>query len=60
MTADIVDTPAQAAELELAPLIVREPLEAFMDEHGLGEGTISAERVGEGHSNITFLVHRGE
>ena len=60
MTADIVDTPAQAAELELAPLIVREPLEAFMDEHGLGEGTISAERVGEGHSNVTFLVHRGE
>ena len=60
MTADIVDTPAQAAELELPPLIVREPLEAFMDEHGLGEGTISAERVGEGHSNITFLVHRGE
>ena len=60
MTADIVDTPAQADEQELPPLIVREPLEAFMDEHGLGEGPIEAERVGEGHSNVTFLVRRGE
>jgi aminoglycoside phosphotransferase (APT) family kinase protein len=60
MTADIVDTPAQAAEQELPPLIVREPLEAFMDEHGLGSGPIEAERVGEGHSNITFVVRRGE
>jgi len=33
---DIVDTPAQAAEQELPPLIVRDPLEAFLDEHGLG------------------------
>jgi aminoglycoside phosphotransferase (APT) family kinase protein len=60
MTADIVDTPAQAAEQELPPLIVREPLEAFMDEHGLGSGPIEAERVGEGHSNVTFLVRRGD
>jgi aminoglycoside phosphotransferase (APT) family kinase protein len=60
MTADIVDTPAQAAEQELPPLIVREPLEAFMDEHGLGSGSIEAERVGEGHSNVTFLVRRGD
>jgi aminoglycoside phosphotransferase (APT) family kinase protein len=60
MTVDIVDTAAQAAEQELPPLIVREPLEAFMDQQGLGEGPISAERVGEGHSNVTFLIHRGE
>jgi aminoglycoside phosphotransferase (APT) family kinase protein len=60
MTADIVDTPAQAAEQELPPLIVREPLEAFMDEHRLGSGPIEAERVGEGHSNVTFLVRRGD
>jgi aminoglycoside phosphotransferase (APT) family kinase protein len=60
MTADIVDTPAQAAGQELPPLIVREPLEAFMDEHGLGSGPIEAERVGEGHSNVTFLVRRGD
>ncbi len=56
---DIVDTPAQAAEQDLPPLIVRDPLEAFLDEHGLGSGPIEAERIGEGHSNITYLVRRG-
>src|SRR5436190_5167233 len=57
---DIVDTPAQAAEQELPPLIVRDPLEAFLDEHGLGSGPVEAERIGEGHSNITYLIRRGE
>ncbi|HET8672603.1 MAG TPA: phosphotransferase family protein [Thermoleophilaceae bacterium] len=57
---EIVDTPAQAAEQELPPLIVRDPLEAFLDEHGLGSGPLGAERIGEGHSNVTYLVRRGE
>ena len=57
---DIVDTPAQAAEQELAPLIVRGPLEAFLDEHGLGSGPVEADRIGEGHSNVTYLIRRGE
>ena len=58
----IVDTHAEAAELELAPLLVREPLAAFLDEHGLGEpgAAIEAEPVGEGHSNVTFLLRRGD
>jgi aminoglycoside phosphotransferase (APT) family kinase protein len=57
---DVVDTPQDAAELEQPPLVVREPLEAFLDERGLGEGRVEAERIGEGHSNFTFLVRRGE
>jgi aminoglycoside phosphotransferase (APT) family kinase protein len=57
-TREIVDTPEQAAELELAPLIVREPLERFLDEQGLGSGPVDAERIGEGHSNITYLITR--
>ena len=56
---DVVDTPEQAAELELAPLVVREPLEAFLDAHGIGSGRLEAERIGEGHSNFTFLIRRG-
>jgi aminoglycoside phosphotransferase (APT) family kinase protein len=56
---DIVDTPAEAAQLALPPLIVRGPLESFLDEHGLGEGPLEAERIGEGHSNVTYLVRRG-
>ncbi len=57
---DVVDTPADAAELELPPLVVREPLERFLDAHGIGAGRVEAERIGEGHSNITFLVRRGD
>ena len=56
---DVVDTPEQAAELEVAPLVVREPLEAFLDEHGIGTGRLEAERIGEGHSNLTFRIRRG-
>ena len=57
---DVVDTAKDAADLELPPLVVREPLEAFLDAHGIGEGRLEAERIGEGHSNITFLVRRGD
>jgi aminoglycoside phosphotransferase (APT) family kinase protein len=57
MTA-IVDTPEEAAELELPPLLVRRPLEAFLDAHGLGRGEVQAEPVGEGHSNVTYVIAR--
>src|SRR6185503_18096434 len=57
MTA-IVDTPEQAAALDLPPLLVRRPLEAFLDAQGLGEGPVEAEPVGEGHSNVTYLITR--
>ena len=57
---EIVDSPEQAAAQELAPLIVREPLEAFLDENGLGAGPLEAERIGEGHSNVTYLVRRSD
>jgi aminoglycoside phosphotransferase (APT) family kinase protein len=56
----IVDTPEQAAELEQAPLLVRRPLEAHLDAHEIGSGPIEAEPIGEGHSNVTFLIRRGE
>jgi aminoglycoside phosphotransferase (APT) family kinase protein len=55
----IVDTPEEAAALELEPLLVRRPLEAFLDAQGLGAGPLEAEPIGEGHSNVTFLVRRG-
>jgi aminoglycoside phosphotransferase (APT) family kinase protein len=57
---DVVDSAQEAAELELPPLVVREPLEAFLDERGIGTGRVEAERIGEGHSNFTFLVRRGD
>jgi aminoglycoside phosphotransferase (APT) family kinase protein len=57
---DVVDTAQEAEGLEQAPLVVREPLEAFLDAHGIGAGRLTAERIGEGHSNFTFLVERGD
>jgi aminoglycoside phosphotransferase (APT) family kinase protein len=56
---DVVDTAAEAAEQELPPLIVREPLAAYLDARGLGSGPVEASRIGEGHSNITYLIERG-
>jgi aminoglycoside phosphotransferase (APT) family kinase protein len=56
----IVDTPEEAAELELPPLLVRRPLEAYLDGHGLGSGPIEAEPIGQGHSNVTYKIRRGE
>jgi aminoglycoside phosphotransferase (APT) family kinase protein len=58
--AAIVDTREEAEALELPPLLVRRPLEAYLDAHELGSGPIDAEPVGEGHSNVTYLVRRGE
>ena len=56
---EIVDTPEQAAAQERPPLLVREPLAAYLDEQGLGAGPIEAQRIGEGHSNVTYLITRG-
>ncbi|MBA3302184.1 MAG: phosphotransferase family protein, partial [Thermoleophilaceae bacterium] len=59
MRMEVVDTQEQAEGLDLAPLIVREPLQAYLDARGIGTGPIEARRIGEGHSNITYLVTRG-
>jgi aminoglycoside phosphotransferase (APT) family kinase protein len=36
-----------------------DPLGAFLDEHGLGESEIRATPIGDGHSNMTYLIQRG-
>jgi aminoglycoside phosphotransferase (APT) family kinase protein len=57
---DIVHSPADAKGNDRPPLIVLEPLEGFLDAHGLGAGAIDAEPVGDGHSNVTYLLRRGD
>ena len=56
---DVVETPAQAAALALPPLVVLQPLAAWLDAEGLGTGPLRATRIGAGHSNATFLLERG-
>jgi aminoglycoside phosphotransferase (APT) family kinase protein len=57
---DIVRSHDDAEANDRPPLLVVEPLLAFLDEHGIGSGDIDAVPVGEGHSNVTFLVRRGD
>jgi aminoglycoside phosphotransferase (APT) family kinase protein len=57
---DIVATRAEAERLELPPLIIRDSLERFLSERLPGASAeVELERIGEGHSNITYLVRRG-
>ncbi|MDQ3677678.1 MAG: phosphotransferase family protein [Actinomycetota bacterium] len=57
---DIVATHAEGAANEREPLLVLEPLRRFLDEHGLGTGGVEAQPLGEGHSNVTYLIRRGD
>jgi aminoglycoside phosphotransferase (APT) family kinase protein len=57
---DIVATHAEAERNDRPPLLVLDPLRAFLDAHGLGSGDIAAEPVGDGHSNVTYLVCRDD
>jgi len=56
---DIVASAADAEGNERPPLLVLEPLQRFLDERGLGDGEIQAAPIGEGHSNVTYLLTRG-
>jgi aminoglycoside phosphotransferase (APT) family kinase protein len=56
---DIVQTPADAEGNTRPPLLVLGPLRDFLDRRGLGEGEIEAAPIGEGHSNVTYLIKRG-
>src|SRR5688500_10358096 len=59
-TPEVVETEEDAKRLQLPPLIIRENLEWYLAEHLPAKNTeIEIERIGEGHSNITFLVKRG-
>jgi aminoglycoside phosphotransferase (APT) family kinase protein len=55
----IVATPAEAARLGEDPALILEPLAEFLDAAGLGSGELRAEPVGDGHSNLSFLLRRG-
>jgi aminoglycoside phosphotransferase (APT) family kinase protein len=58
---DIVETLAEADGNSRPPLLVLEPLGRFLDAHGIGEGgDIRASPIGEGHSNVTYLIERAD
>ncbi len=57
---DVVATWAEAAGNPRTPLVVVEPLLAFLDAHALGAGPAVLTLIGAGHSNATFAVQRGD
>src|SRR5271165_6138473 len=56
---DIVHSHTDVAPQARPPLLVLEPLKSFLDAHGLGSGEIEASPIGEGHSNVTYVILRG-
>jgi aminoglycoside phosphotransferase (APT) family kinase protein len=57
---DVVATRAEAMRQARPPLIVLEPLTTFLDTAGLGHGPLVAEGLGDGHSNVTYKLQRGD
>lgn len=55
---DVIDEPDEAAALALPPLLIRQPLRRLLDTAGLGHGELHAQRIGEGLSNVTYLLQR--
>jgi aminoglycoside phosphotransferase (APT) family kinase protein len=57
---DVVRTHAEAARNAREPLLVLEPLAEFLAAHELdAPSELSAAPVGEGHSNVTFMLSTG-
>jgi aminoglycoside phosphotransferase (APT) family kinase protein len=57
---DVVHTHAQAAANDREPLLVLEPLAEFLSAHQLdAPSDLSATPIGEGHSNVTFILSTG-
>jgi len=58
---DVVRTHEEAAAQEREALLVLDPLLAFLDAHGIGSGSDpEIAPIGDGHSNHTFLMTRGD
>lgn len=57
---DIVQTHEEGQANRREPLLVLDPLLAFLDQNGLeAPADLSAAPIGEGHSNVTFTLSTG-
>lgn len=57
---DIVRNYAEGEANEREPLVVLDPLIDFLDAHRIGSGEPEILPIGEGHSNVTYIVRRGD
>ncbi|MCU1480945.1 MAG: aminoglycoside phosphotransferase [Subtercola sp.] len=57
---EVVATSVEAAQLTSPPLLIVDAVTEFLDSRGLGAGPIDWHRIGDGQSNITYRIDRGD
>ncbi|MFG2623122.1 phosphotransferase family protein [Streptomyces sp. NPDC048507] len=56
---EVVASRERARHLDSPPLLVLDAVTGFLDAHGIGSGPIAWQRIGDGQSNVTYLIERG-
>ncbi|MFF7848063.1 phosphotransferase family protein [Streptomyces sp. NPDC007910] len=56
---EVVASWNRASHLDSPPLLVLDAVTGFLDRHGIGSGPLAWQRIGDGQSNITYLIERG-
>lgn len=56
--ADVALTRREAESFSMPPLLIIDETERFLDQVGIGSGPIRWDRIGDGHSNINYLLQR--
>ncbi|WP_069811933.1 phosphotransferase family protein [Streptomyces sp. TP-A0874] len=57
---EVVADREAAERLTAPPLLIVDEVTGFLDRHGIGSGPLAWQRIGDGHSNVTYLIRRGE
>ncbi|MFJ4030940.1 phosphotransferase family protein [Streptomyces griseoluteus] len=56
---EVVASLDRARHLDSPPLLVLDAVTGFLDRHGIGSGPLAWQRIGDGQSNVTYLIERG-
>ncbi|MFF9854208.1 phosphotransferase family protein [Streptomyces litmocidini] len=56
---EVVASWERARHLDSPPLLVLDGVTGFLDAHGIGSGPLAWQRIGDGQSNVTYLIERG-
>ncbi|MEV6796664.1 phosphotransferase family protein [Streptomyces sp. NPDC051320] len=56
---EVVASWEKARHLDSPPLLVLDAVTGFFDAHGIGTGPLAWQRIGDGQSNVTYLIERG-
>ena len=55
---EVVTTTAEATALASPPLLILDSIVEYLDGKGIGKGPIAWTRIGDGQSNVTYLIER--